>query len=559
VTDVYALPIASSIDPARLETLPPTTTAGPTRRVPLPYVGGSAACPWSLGAAKSPPPPATAVSRRGAEADPLGREYLLERPIGEGSTGRVWQGIRRADGTAVAVKILRPEYLPDPTMVARFRREGMAVRELDHPHLVPVDDLIVEDGTVAVVMALVNGDDLRRVMQRGRLDARRSVALLAQVAGALAYVHAAGVLHRDVKPENILVTRRAGRPWALLSDFGLARVAGGRQLTRSTQLLGTPAYLAPELLAGRPYGPAVDVYALGVTAYELLTGRRPFDGEHPLAVMRAHLDDEAPRPTGMPRDLWHLVRSCLAKRPEDRPAAADLAGGLDNLARRRRLLSGAARRAWPKRRLALAAAATLAAVPVAAWLGSPVASEPPAAPVPAMVAPAGSAHVQPSPVPASPSVSATLTVQPPATSAPPSDPAASAPPPTKAVPAVQPLTPAIGPIGAPGGGCLDDKAASAKAGNQVQSWPCNNTAAQVWTVGVGGTLRVVNQCLAARGTAVQITPCDGSAAEQWQQWGGSGLLNVGTGNCLASPGTSPGTMPILQPCTLSAGQRWKLP
>src|SRR5437773_1391635 len=126
--------MAEPIDPARLETLPPTAAAGPTRRIPL------------------------------------GSNYLIEYPIGEGSTGRVWRGVRRADGCAVAVKILRAEYLPDPTMVARFSRESAAVRQLGHPHLVPVVDLVVEQDTVAIVMELVNGDDLRRVMQRGGLD-----------------------------------------------------------------------------------------------------------------------------------------------------------------------------------------------------------------------------------------------------------------------------------------------------------------------------------------------------------------------------------------------------
>jgi Protein kinase domain/Ricin-type beta-trefoil lectin domain len=491
-------------DPARLETLPPTAAAGPTRRTPL------------------------------------GSGYLLERPIGEGSTGRVWRGVRRADGSAVAIKIMHAEYALDPTMVARFRRESMAVRELRHPHLVPVDDLVVVDDTVAIVMELVNGDDLRRIIQRGGLDTRRSVSLLAQVARALAYVHGAGVLHRDVKPENILVTRQAGRPWALLSDFGLAWVAGARQLTRSTQLLGTPAYLAPELLAGRPYGPAVDVYALGVTGYELLAGRRPFDGEHPLAVMRAHLDDEAPRPPGMARDLWRVLRSCLAKRPEDRPSAADVARQLDSLARRRRVLAGAAhgsRLRWPKRRLVVTTgilACGLAAVPVAWWLGPAQAGRPHRAPARTSAAPAASPHlaaVPPSSAPASPS-----------------------PPPT-----VLPLTPAVGEILGSDGSCLDDQSVLTANGNPVQSWPCNNTAAQLWTVGADGTLRVVSRCLqGGTGGTVRIWSCDGTTSEQWQLRVGGGLVNVATGTCLDSTGGL-GAKPTLRACTGSARQRWKLP
>jgi hypothetical protein len=471
--------MAELFDPPRLETLPPTTAARPIRPTPL------------------------------------GTRYYLEHPIGEGSTGRVWRGVRRDDGSAVAIKILRAEYVPDPTMVARFRRESLTVRELRHPNLVPVDDLVVEPDTVAVVMELVNGDDLRRIMQRGRLETRRAVSLLAQVAHALAYVHAAGVLHRDVKPENILVTRRDGQPWALLGDFGLAWMANGRQLTRSTQLLGTPAYLAPELLAGRRYDPAVDVYALGVTAYELLAGRRPFHGEHPLAVMRAHLDDEAQRPPGMATDLWHVVRSCLAKRPEDRPTAGELARQLESLAQYQRIQPPARPgRRWPRRPLALVAgvlAGGLLAVPVAGWLRSPDPGPPPPGRSPA--------------------------------------------------PAPSALTPAIGPIGAPGGGCLDDAAAVSTDGNPVQSWPCNNTSAQQWTVGIGGTLRVVNRCLRAMGTsdgAVRIWTCDGTPAEQWQRRAGGGLVNVATGTCLESTGGT-GARPALRACTGSAAQRWKLP
>jgi serine/threonine-protein kinase len=511
-------------DPARLETLPPTGAADPARGIPL------------------------------------GRRYLLERPINEGSTGRVWQGVRRSDGSAVAIKVLHAEYALDPTMVARFQRESTAVRELRHPHLVPVDDLVVEPGAVAVVMDLVNGDDLRRVMQRGGLDTRRAVGLLAQVAHALAYVHAAGVLHRDVKPENILVTRRGGQPWALLSDFGLAWVAGARQLTRSTQLLGTPAYLAPELLAGRGYGPAVDVYALGVTAYELLTGRRPFGGEHPLAVMRAHLDDDVPRPAGMATELWRVVRSCLAKRPEDRPTAAEVARQMESLARRRRLLSEAAhdrRPRWPARRRVLVAgvvACGLAAIPVAWWSGSSKGGRPPAAPArtSAQLA-SGPAYLAAAPPPGSASASPRST---PTRTATPSPTATATATPT---PTPLSLTPAVGRIVGPRGNCLDDQAARTVNGNPVQSFPCNNTPAQRWTAGADGTLRVIGQCLRATGgDVVQIWACDASAAGRWRPRAGGGLVNVATGKCLDGTG-DPNARPVLRGCNGSANQRWKLP
>jgi serine/threonine protein kinase len=464
--------------------------------------------------------------------------------------------VRRADGESVAIKILRHEYLADPTVVARFVRESTTLRELSHPHLVPVDDLVSEDSTLAVVMPLVNGDDLRHILQRGGLDARRAVTLLAQVARALTYIHAAGILHRDVKPENILVTRRAGQPWALLTDFGLAWVADGQQLTRSTQMLGTPAYVAPELMAGRPYGPAVDVYALGVTAYELLAGRRPFDGDHPLAVMRAHLDDEPQRPADMAKDLWRIVRACLAKRPEDRPSAESLAHQLESLRGRRRvrpaspallrsghvrsLLAAVPRRHWTVLVTGLVLGGLVAALAVG-WPQSPGATSPTTTAFP------GQATGTPRPPSPAPSGAQTPTATPTA---------------LRPSPTVWPLTPATGPIIGPGGDCLDDQSSQTTNGNPVQSWMCNDSAAQLWTVGVDGTLRVVSRCLRAAGTAegaaVHIWACDGTAVEQWQVRAGGGLVNVASGRCLASTGKL-AARPVLRTCNGSTGQRWRLP
>jgi ABC-type branched-subunit amino acid transport system substrate-binding protein len=261
----------------------------------------------------------------------LGTRYYLDYQIGRGTSGRVWRGRTRDDNAVVAVKVMRDDYGADPDLIARFLRERATLQRLDHPHLVPVHEFLVEGDTLAVVMDLVNGPDLRGLTRNGALNIDESLTILAQVADALAHLHHAGVIHRDIKPENILVTRRDGQPWAQLSDFGLALAAGGQRLTGSSQLIGTPAYLAPELLASRPYGPMIDVYALGVTAHELLAGRRPFEADHPLALMRAHLDDEPRRPDGMDEAHWHLVRICLAKDPRERPTAAELATRLNSL------------------------------------------------------------------------------------------------------------------------------------------------------------------------------------------------------------------------------------
>ena len=158
-------------------------------------------------------------------------------------------------------------------------------------------------------------------------------------------MHAAGIVHRDLKPENVLVTGHGDDVHARLTDFGIAWTAGDVALTRLSRVVGTPAYIAPELVAGRPATSAADVYALGVVAYELLTGARPFDGDHPAALLRAHLEDEPARPPGLPAPVWQVVAACLAKEPAARPTAAELATVLPGLGA---LLAGDAAQALPE-------------------------------------------------------------------------------------------------------------------------------------------------------------------------------------------------------------------
>jgi serine/threonine-protein kinase len=263
-----------------------------------------------------------------APGTPLGSRYVLDTVIGSGATGRVWRARRRADDTPIAVKVLRGDFTGDPDAVVRFLRQRTVLHALGHPHLVRVHDLVAEGDVLAIVMDLIEGEDLRRLAARRALRVDQQLTVLGQVADALAAVHAASVVHRDVKPENVLVTWQNAKPFALLTDFGVARVADGAQLTRMSQLVGTPAYVAPELVAGRAAGPPADLYALGVTLYEVLAGRRPFQAEHPAALLRAHLEVEPARPPGLTDRLWELVRSCLAKEPADRPNAADIAADL---------------------------------------------------------------------------------------------------------------------------------------------------------------------------------------------------------------------------------------
>ncbi len=263
---------------------------------------------------------------------PLGSNYILDSQIGRGATGQVWRARRRDNGTPVAVKMLRSDLADEPETVTRFLRERTTLTLVRHPNLVRVHDLVAEGGTLAIVMDLVDGADLRQVMGAAPIGRSGAARLLAQVASALAAVHAAGIVHRDLKPENVLVEQPAGEMVARLTDFGIARAAADPSLTRSSRILGTPAYLAPELAAGRPATASSDVYSFGIMAYELLAGRRPFDGDNAAALIRAHMEDRPLRPAGLAEPLWAVLERCLAKAPDARPTATELAHDLPGLA-----------------------------------------------------------------------------------------------------------------------------------------------------------------------------------------------------------------------------------
>jgi Protein kinase domain/Bacterial Ig-like domain (group 2) len=273
------------------------------------------------------------LRRSGAqEAVALGSSYLLLEPLGRGGMGRVWRGALRSGGEQVAVKVLSPELAADPEIVARFLQERGILVGLAHPHLVRVRDLVAEGETLAIVMDLVQGDLRRYLAETGSLSPAFSAGLMAQVLTGLAAVHAAGIVHRDLKPENILLDRSHGDPpRARLSDFGIARLTTGPALTRTTGLIGTPEYMAPEMAEQREVGPPADVYAVGIVLYELLTGRTPFGGGPAVAILRRHLDEVPSRPDGLHDGLWELLAEMLVKQPELRPTAAEAAQRLVEL------------------------------------------------------------------------------------------------------------------------------------------------------------------------------------------------------------------------------------
>jgi serine/threonine protein kinase len=255
----------------------------------------------------------------------LGGRYRLEERIAGGGMGDVWRGIDEVLGRTVAVKILLPALLDEPGFAERFRGEARTMATINHPGVVDVYDYGSDQQLAFLVMEYVEGDALSRTLSRvGRLTPARTMALVAQAADALQAAHGNGIVHRDVKPGNLLV-RPNGT--LVLTDFGIARSALVGQLTVAGAVLGTASYISPEQAAGDVATPASDVYALGVVAYQCLSGHRPFDGSTPIEIAMKHVR-ETPRP--LPGDIPPAVRAivdrAMDKDPSSRwPSAAAMA------------------------------------------------------------------------------------------------------------------------------------------------------------------------------------------------------------------------------------------
>jgi serine/threonine protein kinase, bacterial len=256
-------------------------------------------------------------------ATSLGSRYVLQEALGRGAMGQVFAASIRPTGEPVAVKILRPELVSDPEVVARFVQERTILMSIADPNVVRVIDLVVEGDTLAIVMELVRGSDLRRQLRdRRTVPPAEALHLTGQLLRGMAAVHAAGIIHRDIKPENVLVDTASGRPQLKLTDFGVARLSYGASLTKLSGVIGTPEYMAPELTEHNRATPAADVYSAGIVLYEMLCGRTPFGGGHPLAVLRRQADQAPPVIPGLPAELWAGIAWMLAKDPGSRPASA---------------------------------------------------------------------------------------------------------------------------------------------------------------------------------------------------------------------------------------------
>jgi tRNA A-37 threonylcarbamoyl transferase component Bud32 len=265
----------------------------------------------------------------------VGSSYILVRPLGQGATGTVWRGVDRASGEPVAVKLLHESLLRQPKLVTRFVQERTILLMLRHRNVVRVRDLFSVGESLGLVMDLVPGGSLREhLREHHTVPAGEAARLAAQVAAALAEAHELGVVHRDLKPDNILLQTTDGRLETRLTDFGIARVLNTPALTTPNAVVGTPHYMSPEAFHGAPANPAADVYALGVLLYEMVSGRPPYDSDTVADLMRRHLEGGPERRPGIPDALWDVITSCMARKPRLRPSAAELVAELSDVARK---------------------------------------------------------------------------------------------------------------------------------------------------------------------------------------------------------------------------------
>ncbi|MBN1954427.1 MAG: SUMF1/EgtB/PvdO family nonheme iron enzyme [Anaerolineae bacterium] len=254
----------------------------------------------------------------------LGR-YEIEEQIGRGGFGTVYRARDTDLERPVALKVLHPAMMQDPAAVERFRREARAAAKLEHPHIVTIYEIGEVEGRHFIAMRLLEGQSLSQRLADcgGPLPTEEALSILGDVAAALDHAHGLGMVHRDVKPSNVIITPTG----AVLTDFGIVRVMGeGTRMTTTGQAMGTPEYMAPEQILGREVGPETDVYALGVVAYQMLTGQVPYSGATPFAVQDGHVRGEIPSACAanpsLPEAVDAVLAGALAKAPGERHASA---------------------------------------------------------------------------------------------------------------------------------------------------------------------------------------------------------------------------------------------
>ena len=280
----------------------------------------------------------------------LGSSYIMETRIGAGAQGEVWRGRRTDAREVLAFKVLRAELVENPDVVERFIKERSTLLRVRSPYVVAIRDVVIEGSTFAIVMDYVNGGDLRDLLRaRGSLPPAQVASLGTRIAQGLSAVHQAGVIHRDIKPANVLLSSRPSRggdpsetvatgmapggnvPEAVvprLADFGVARICDTFSASHLTGAIGTPLYMAPEILSLQAPTSAADIYSLGIMLYEMTCGTTPFVGE-PAQLLGQHARRDAGRPYGVPDALWELITAMTSKQPDMRPPVEVVAQHLD--------------------------------------------------------------------------------------------------------------------------------------------------------------------------------------------------------------------------------------
>lgn len=255
------------------------------------------------------------------EGKVYGSRYRLVKRIATGGMGEVWQAQDEIILRQVAIKILKQQYMGDPDFVERFRTEAKHAAMINHDGIANVYDYGEDEGSAYLVMELVPGESLSSILEREKtLPEQQVISIIAQTALALDAAHREGLVHRDIKPGNLLITPEGN---VKITDFGIARVANQASLTQTGQVMGTVQYLAPEQATGKPATASGDIYSLGIVAYEALAGKRPFKGETQMAIAMAQINETPPPlPANLDPHLIKLVMDCMAKKPDQRPHTA---------------------------------------------------------------------------------------------------------------------------------------------------------------------------------------------------------------------------------------------
>lgn len=254
-------------------------------------------------------------------------QYRIERVIGKGGMATVYQSTQVAVNRTVAIKVLPSTFMHDDTFMTRFRQEAEVAAQLEHIHILPVYDFGEHDGIPYIVMRYLDGGTLRERTQEGPLDAYTTLSIIRQVAQALDYAHSRNVIHRDLKPSNVMLDSNDN---AFLTDFGTAKLRDRSAQLTGSGIVGTPAYMAPEQSMPGPLTPSVDIYALGVTLFEMITGHVPYSADTPIVQILMHIQHPVPslqeyNPT-IPDIVDEVVKTAMAKKPEERYRSASELG-----------------------------------------------------------------------------------------------------------------------------------------------------------------------------------------------------------------------------------------